>query len=100
MHQAMATVIVAVGLAVAGWGINILLSDNSPFLPWVSPSLISGGLGLVLAGVVRLARGHGQHAYLFGRDVAARVRRSVEGVGPRLHRGHADPAQRRGLVGA
>ena len=55
MHQAMATVIVAVGLAVAGWGINILLSDNSPFLPWVSPSLISGGLGLVLAGVVRLS---------------------------------------------
>ena len=42
------------GLAVAGWGISILLSDISPLPPWVSRSLISIGSGFVVAGVAWL----------------------------------------------
>ena len=55
MKQTMAAVMAAVGLAVAGWGFNILLSETSPFLLWVGPSLISAGLVLVVAGVAGLA---------------------------------------------
>ena len=55
MHQGMALALIAVGLAVAGWGFSILLSDSSPFLPWVGPSLIAAGLALVVTGVAWLA---------------------------------------------
>ncbi len=54
MRQGIAAALIAVGLAVAGWGFSILLSENSPFLPWVGPSLITVGLALVVAGVAWL----------------------------------------------
>jgi len=54
VHQGIAAALIAVGVTVAGWGFSIPLSDNSPFLPWVSPFLMSIGLALVVAGVAWL----------------------------------------------
>ncbi len=55
MHQGIAAALIAVGLAVAGWGFSILLSESSPFLPWVGPSLIAVGSALVVTGGAWLA---------------------------------------------
>lgn len=54
MHQLVIGTLIAVGLAVAGWGISVQLSGNSPFQPWVGPSLWASGLAAIFLGVVWL----------------------------------------------
>ena len=49
---ALAALVGAVGLAIAGWGVGIFLDDTPPFARWVAPALVVTGLLLVVATIL------------------------------------------------